>query len=282
MSPELSQKLAAAVDSMPAFPKSVQKILVLTQDINCTPKDLVQVVDKDPVITVKILKVVNSAYYSLPKQVTSINHAVVFLGFNTIKNLALAIAAIGMLPKTNAAGFDIQQYLLHSLATAGIAKKLASNLDNVDPMDAFIAGLLHDFGKVVLAQFMPEEFRTALDISQREGSSLHLTLQQNIGVDHAVVGAMLAEKWRFAPHLIESIRHQQGGELKDTGLIASVFAANQISKKLQYGFGGNALVEELPASVAQRLGGNLDQVIAGLGDIDALFEEAQVFARLEG
>jgi len=267
---------------MPAFPKSVQKILVLTQDINCTPKDLVQVVDKDPVITVKILKVVNSAYYSLPKQVTSINHAVVFLGFNTIKNLALAIAAIGMLPKTNAAGFDIQQYLLHSLATAGIAKKLASNLDNVDPMDAFIAGLLHDFGKVVLAQFMPEEFRAALDISQREGSSLHLTLQQSIGVGHAVVGAMLAEKWRFAPHLIEAIRHQQSRELKDTGLIASVFAANQISKKLQYGFGGNAMVEELPASVAQRLGGNLDHVIAGLGDIDALFEEAQVFARLEG
>lgn len=282
MSPELSQKLAAAVDSMPAFPKSVQKILVLTQDINCTPKDLVQVVDKDPVITVKILKVVNSAYYSLPKQVTSINHAVVFLGFNTIKNLALAIAAIGMLPKTNAAGFDIQQYLLHSLATAGVAKKLASSLDDVDPMDAFIAGLLHDFGKVVLAQFMPEEFRTALDTSEREGSSLHRALQQGIGVDHAVVGAMLAEKWRFAPHLIEAIRYQQGSELEDTGLIASVFAANQISKKLQYGFGGNALIEELPAPLAQRLGGNLDHVIAGLGDIDALFEEAQVFARLEG
>lgn len=124
MSPELSQKLAAAVDGMPAFPKSVQKILELTRDVNCTPKDLVQVIDKDPVVTVKILKVVNSAYYSLPKQITSISHAVVYLGFNTIKNLALSIAAIGMLPKDNAAGFDAQQYLLHSLATASIAKQL--------------------------------------------------------------------------------------------------------------------------------------------------------------
>ena len=97
MSPELSQKLAAAVDGMPAFPKSVQAILDLTRDVNCTPKDLVQVIDKDPVVTVKILKVVNSAYYSLPKQIASVNHAVVFLGFNTIKNLALGIAAIGML-----------------------------------------------------------------------------------------------------------------------------------------------------------------------------------------
>ena len=69
MTPELSQKLAAAVDRMPAFPKSVQKILELTRDVNCSPKDLVQVIDKDPVLTVKILKVVNSAYYSLPKQI---------------------------------------------------------------------------------------------------------------------------------------------------------------------------------------------------------------------
>ena len=114
MSPELSKKLATAVDGMPAFPKSVQKILELTRDVNSTPNDLVQVIDKDPVVTVKVLRVVNSAYYSLPKQITSINHAVVYLGFNTIKNLALSIAAIGMLPASNEAGFDGQQYLIHS------------------------------------------------------------------------------------------------------------------------------------------------------------------------
>jgi putative nucleotidyltransferase with HDIG domain len=281
MSPELSQKLAAAVDGMPAFPKSVQKILELTRDVNCTPKDLVQVIDKDPVVTVKILKVVNSAYYSLPKQITSINHAVVYLGFNTIKNLALGIAAIGMLPKSNAAGFDVQQYLLHSLATAGIAKQLATALDDADPMDCFIAGLLHDFGKVVFAQFMPEEFRQALEISQRDGTSLHQALRQIIGVDHAVVGAMLVEKWRFAPRLIETIQNQHGSDLKDTDMIACVFAANQISKKMNFGFGGNTCIEELSPAMAKRLGGNLDQVIARLGDLAALFEEAKVFSRLE-
>jgi len=282
MSPELSQRLAAAVDDMPAFPKSVQKILDLTRDVNCTPKDLVQVIDKDPVLTVKILKVVNSAYYSLPKQVTSISHAVVFMGFNTIKNLALGIAAIGMLPKSNAAGFDVQQYLLHSLATAGIAKQLASDLDSADPMDCFIAGLLHDFGKVVFAQFMPEEFRQALELSQRDGSSLHQALHQTIGADHALVGAMLVEKWRFAPPLVEAIRNQHGSNLKDTDMIACVFAANQISKKLQFGFGGNACIEALPPAIARRLGGNLEAVIARLGDLSALFEEAQIFSRLEG
>ena len=280
MSPELSQKLAAAVDAMPAFPKSVQRILELTRDVNSTPKDLVEVIDKDPVVTVKILKVVNSAYYSLPKQITSIGHAVVYLGFNTIKNLALSIAAIGMMPKENASGFDVQQYLLHSLATAGLAKQLATRVDDADPMDCFIAGLLHDFGKVVFAQFMPEQFKDALRSSQNTGTSLHSALQHTIGVDHVVVGAMLVEKWRFAPHLIETIRHQHPANFKDTDMIACVFGANQISKKLSFGFGGNPYIDEFPKAVQTRLGGTMDEVITSLGDLAPLFNEAKLFAKL--
>ena len=279
MTPELSQKLAAAVDRMPAFPKSVQRILELTRDVNCSPKDLVQVIDKDPVVTVKILKVVNSAYYSLPKQITSISHAVVYMGFNSVKNLALSIAAIGMLPKVSVAGFDVQRYLLHSLSTAGIARQLASRVDGADPTDCFIAGLLHDFGKVVFAQFMPVEFRQALEMCQRDQSSLHLALRESIGVDHAVVGAMLVEKWRFAAPLVETIGHQYGPDVTDTAMVACVFAANQISKKLEFGFGGNPLVEELPPALALRLGGSLDEVIASLGDLGKQYEEAQAFAK---
>jgi putative nucleotidyltransferase with HDIG domain len=280
MSPELSQKLAAAVDGMPAFPKSVQRILELTRDVNSTPKDLVEVIDKDPVVTVKILKVVNSAYYSLPKQITSIGHSVVYLGFNTIKNLALSIAAIGMLPKDNESGFDVQQYLLHSLATAGLAKQLASKAKDADAMDCFIAGLLHDFGKVVFAQFMPAEFKAALERCQKDGSSLHQALNEVIGADHVVVGAMLVEKWRFAPNLIETIRYQHTADFRDTDMIACVFAANQISKKLNFGFGGNPCIEEFPASVQKRLGGTLEEVILSLGDLNPLFEEAKIFAKL--
>lgn len=280
MSPELSQKLADAVDRMPAFPKSVQRILELTRDINCAPKDLVQVIDKDPVVTVKVLRVVNSAYYSLPKQITSINHAVVYLGINTIKNLVLGIASIGMLPAENAAGFDSQQYLIHSLTTASISKQLALRLGNADPMDCFIAGLLHDFGKVVFAQFMPKEFRKALDSSQWNETSLHLALREIIGVDHAVVGAMLVEKWRFPSDLIETIRHQYSPELTDTPMMACVFAANQISKKLGLGFGGNPAIEELPPTIAQRLGGTLDEVILSLGDLAPVLAEANMLAKI--
>lgn len=277
MSSELAHKLAAAVDGMPAFPQSVQRILELTRDMNCSPKDMVQVIEKDPLMTVKVLRVVNSAHYGLPNKVTSIGHSVVYLGFNTIKNLALGIAAIGMLPKINIGGFDSQQYLLHSLATASIAKQLAFRLHDVDPMDCFIAGLLHDFGKVVFAQHMPTEFRKALEISMWHESALHLALREVIGADHAVVGAMLVEKWRFAPNLVETIRSQFDADPPDTSMVACVFAANQISKKLKLGFGGNMVVEPLPPSVARRLGGNLDDTIASLGDVRALHDNSMIF-----
>ncbi|MBZ0090996.1 MAG: HDOD domain-containing protein [Sulfuricellaceae bacterium] len=281
MSPELEQKLAAAVEKMPAFPKSVQKILELTRDSNCEPKDLVQVIEKDPVITVKVLKVLNSAYYSLPKKITSINQSVVYLGFNTIKNMALSITAIGILPKRNEAGFDVQQYLLHSLTTAAIAKKLAERFDDTDPMDSYIAGLLHDFGKVVFAQFMPEEFKTALEESRQSATPLHRVLHRSIGADHTVVGSMLAEKWQFSPHLIAAIRHHHSPLLNDGNLMACVFAANEISKKMEFGFSGNPCVEELPSTLAARLGGSLDEVIASLGDLTPLYDEAKLYSQVE-
>jgi HD-like signal output (HDOD) protein len=127
---------------------------------------------------------------------------------------------------------------------------------------------------------MPNEFKAALTISQTNGTSLHAALQQTIGADHVIVGAMLVEKWRFAPHLVETIRHQHVSDFRDTDMIACVFGANQISKKLKFGFGGNPCIDEFPASVQKRLGGNMDEVIASMGDLNALFEEAKIFAKL--
>jgi putative nucleotidyltransferase with HDIG domain len=280
MSPELADKLTKAIDTMPGFPRSVQRILVMTRDMNCSPKELIHVIEQDPLMTVKVLKVVNSAYYSMPTQVTSISHAVVYLGLNTIKNVALGIATIGVLPSIHIGGFDSQQYLLHSLATAVIAKKLAQRVNDADPMDCFVAGLLHDFGKIVFAKSMPQEFRKALEYAQWHGTSLHQALRTVVGVDHAVVGAMLIEKWHFAPRLVETIRNQGGDAVLDNGMVACVFAANQISKKLGLGFGGNPFVEPLPPTVVLRLGGSLDDVIASLGRVTDLLEDSKVFIRV--
>ena len=280
MNPVLAEKLISAVDRMPAFPKNVQELLALTRNMDCSPKDVVLVIEKDPVLTVKILRVINAAYFNLSRPITSINHAVIFLGFNTIKNLSLGVAAIGILPSHNAADFDAQQCLLHSLSCAGIAQQLALRVADVDPMDCYLAGLLHDFGKLVLAQYFPDEFRQALAHSQSNATSLHLSLREIMGIDHSSIGAMLVEKWRFPEKLVESIRYQYGPELKDTAMIACVFTANQISKKMAFGFAGNSCVEELPAAIVKRLGGNLTEVLTSLGDLTLIHEEAKKFSRM--
>lgn len=280
MRADLAQTLAAAMDRMPAFPHSVQRVLALTRDMQCSPRALVHVVENDPLMAVRVLRVVNSAYYGLPQKVTSIGHAVVYLGLNTIKNLALGIAAIGVLPKVSVGGFDSHQYLLHSLSTAGISKQLAVIGGGVDPMDAFIAGLLHDFGKVVFAQHFPREFSRALEYSQWHETSLHTALQEVMGIDHAKVGAMLLQRWNFAPSLIEAVGCQSGDPEPRTMLALCVFTANQVSKQLQLGSGGNPYIAPLPAAAMARFGGDLDAVIARLGDVHALLEQLQVFTHL--
>lgn len=281
-SAELSKKLSSAVEKMPAFPKSVQRILELTRDINCQPKELVMVIEKDPVMTMKLLRLLNSAYYSFPKEITSVNQSVVYLGLNTVKNMALSFAAMGSLPQQNETGFDMQQYLVHSLTTASIARILCQKFskDDTDPADCYLAGLLHDFGKVVFAQFMPAEFKMALTLSKEQSISLHLAEQQMIGTDHTVVGGMLVERWQFPKRLTNNISNHHNVTDADSTVLNCLFAANQISKQLSLGYAGDNIIEEFPPALLEFFGGSLQDVIVKLGDISQLSSEAQVFAQV--
>ncbi len=266
---------------MPAFPKSVQRILELSRDINCSPKDLVAVIEKDPVMTMKLLRVLNSAYYSFPKQITSVNQSVVYLGLNTIKNMALSFAALGALPQNNAAGFDMQRYLLHSLITASLARLVSQKFKvaDADPTDCYLAGLLHDFGKVVFAQFMPEEFRQALQKSDGEQISLRAAELAVIGSDHTVVGAMLVEKWQFPSGISTLIREHHVPPTSATGVAPCLFIANQVSKQLGFAAPGHSAVEAMPPELVEHFGADMAAVIDTLGDITKLVEEAQVYAQ---
>lgn len=279
-SSDLGRRLSEAVERMPAFPKSVQRVLELTRDINCAPKELVSVIEKDPVMTIKILKALNSAYYNFPKKITSVNQSVAYLGLNTVKNLALRFAAIGILPKRNGAGFDIQRYLLHSLLTASLAKQLCQKIPDTDSLDAYIAGLLHDFGKVVFAQFLPGEFKLALERSQAEERPLFAVEDEVIGADHTVVGSMLAEKWQFPKALIECIRHHHDME-GDLPVRDCLVVADEIAKAVGAGEDPAAIDREIPDHVAARWGDSYAEVVRRIGDINNLMEEAQFFAQIE-
>jgi putative nucleotidyltransferase with HDIG domain len=281
ISAELSKKLSDAVENMPAFPKSVQRILELSRDINCPPKELVSVIEKDPVMTMKLLRILNSAYYSFPKQITSVNQSIVFLGLNTIKNMALSFAVIGALPQQNAAGFDMQRYLMHSLLSASLARVLCQkfNKDGTDAGDCNLAGLLHDFGKIVFAQNMPADFRKALSYSAENSVPLHVAEQHIIGVDHSVVGAMLVERWQFPKNLCDAIRHHHDTTSPNSTLHNCLYVADRLSKHKALGNGNSEIENELPAAIAARFGGNIDEIVVQLGDLSNIVAEAHAFAQ---
>ncbi len=281
ISAQLSKQLSVAVEKMPAFPKSVQRILELSRDINCSPKELVYVIEKDPVMTMKLLHILNSASYSLPKQITSIAQSIVFLGLNTIKNIALSFAVIGTLPKENVGGFDMQRYLTHSLLTASLARILCQkfNQDGTDAGDCNLAGLLHDFGKIVLAQSMPEEFKNALAYSQEHNVSLHSAETHIIGVNHSVVGAMLMERWNFPPNICDVIRHHHDEKLPNSTMQHCLYVADQLSKYPSIDNNRSVAMAEFPAAVAARFGCNRAEIIVRLGDISNVIAEAQAFAQ---
>jgi putative nucleotidyltransferase with HDIG domain len=277
---DLTKRLSDAVEKMPAFPKSVQRILELSRDINCKPKDLVAVIEKDPVMTVKLLRILNSAYYSFPNPITSVHQSVVYLGINTIKNIALTFATAGVLPAENDAGFDIQRYLMHSLTTATLSRTLCQRYGSgADPTDCQLAGLLHDFGKVVLAQFMATEFKEAMSLSDAEGIPLHDAERRVLGADHSLVGAMLAEKWQFPKLLSDAIRNHHSDTPWDNAMLSCLFVADLISKRLTQGDHGNRTGEELPPHLQERLGGTLAEIVASLGDLDKVRQEAESFVQ---
>jgi len=282
MDEKLQKRLVGMVESMPAFPQSVQKILELCSDMDCAPKDLVKVVEHDPVMTVKMLKMVNSAFFGLRNNIISINHALVYLGLNTVKNMALGIATVGMLKKFDYPRFNSSDFLLHSLLVAAVARKIGEIMpqDEHDATDFFIAGLLHDFGKIVLFQFMRDEFCRALDLAHSAGTSLKDAEVEIVGVDHSEVGAMLGEYWTLPVELIACIRehHYLQGDL--SLLTDCVVGANQAVKHLEIGYSGNPVSGFLSERTQQRLGMSFDELIINLGDLSEDVQKARIFMQL--
>lgn len=275
--------MLAAVDRMPAFPESVRHVLRLTSDVNCSQKELVEVIKTDPVFTLKILRLVNSAYFGISREITSINHASVYLGLNTLKNVAVGLAAVGAIPSRNVAGLDMGAFWLHSLAVAVCTRMLGERLgvSRDESGDYFAAGLLHDIGKVVFALYLPDEFSRALDKAVDPGTSLQQSEAGVFGVDHAEIGDLLGEKWALPPELRDAVaRHHAPLSGASSQLVDCVFAANQICKHLAFGFAGDHVVEPFPDAVAGRFGKDLAGLVDDLDTLDEEVERARVFIKL--
>jgi HD-like signal output (HDOD) protein len=270
------------VERMPAFPISVHRVVELTSDINADPKELVAIIEHDPVLLMRILKLANSPYFRLSQKITSVNHAVVIVGFNTVKNMALSIAAIGVLRLKTKSGFDMEGFLLHSLSTATIARLFAKNMrvPTKASFDYFLSGLLHDYGKIVFAHFKPLDFQRALIMAREKGIPLHEAEKEIFNIDHAQVGSILGEKWNLPSNLLDVMKTHHSQDCARPLLTDVVSASNQIGKELKIGEGGNPVMEKIPDQITGMFGADVEGIVGALGDVKGEIEQAMVFATM--
>ena len=276
MRQDLLIQLSAAANTVPVFRQSAQRVLALSADTQCKPSDLVNTIYQDPILTLKVLKVVNSPHYNLDHKVTSVEHALVHMGMNPIKNLLLPFTSSREFIEDKSIGFDAHQYLSYLLCTAHLAKHIAITIQHPDPTECFVAGLLHDFGKLLLSQVAPLEFSAALAQSRTTGCSLRDALQNSLQTDYAHLSAHLMEQWKFSAALVQAVRHQHHDPVQNSDMNICVFAAIQISKHLNFGFSGDNCATPFPDTVQHRLGGTLEQVAASLRDLNPLPDDIKM------
>jgi putative nucleotidyltransferase with HDIG domain len=258
---------------MPHFPETFHRIMAVSRDDPHEDKKVVAVLSGDPVITFRVLRVVNSAYFGMAREIGSVEHAVRVLGCNSIRNMVLTFSAVGVLPPRLADSFDVDKFLLHSLTTAHIAEQLARHFKDTGLPEAYTAGLLHDFGQVLLAWTFPTEFAEASAQALAERIPQLQVEKQRFRTDHAQLGAALATRWNFPPALTQSIAgHHQAPE--GQGLGRCLFLANQLPKLLDTDTGAATPLEPLPSEWSADVG-TYENLIGNLPNLEDTVMQAQ-------
>ncbi|MCK4304452.1 MAG: HDOD domain-containing protein [Candidatus Eisenbacteria sp.] len=199
------------IDAVPMLPEMVGKILTMMDDPNISAVQLANVVSKDQSLVSSILRIVNSAYYGLLWRITSVSQAVVLLGFRTIRNLVLAATVMNSFGgRARAGSFNRGEHWRHSIACAAATAVLAKKWKSAPADEAFLTGLVHDIGRVIMDQYFPEEFEEALVLADLEGKALLETEMQIFGLTHAEIGRHVARKWSFPDGIVNGIGDHHG------------------------------------------------------------------------
>ena len=204
--------------SLPSLPAIALQVLELAQQEQVDIAEIARIISKDPALSSKILRTVNSSFYGRSQSISTISHALVILGLQSVKTLVLGFSLVTNLTKTKAKGFQHLSYWRRSIYAATAARTLAAKLDVVQREEVFLAALLMDIGMLVLDQVLGEEYGEI-----NEKSKNHCELATNefaiLKMTHADVGGILTEQWKLPPLLSVPVAfHHRMGEVKDPAL----------------------------------------------------------------
>lgn len=277
------QHIRSFVEKMPSLSTTVGKVLEICSRPDTAPNDLNKVISLDPVLTGQVLKLINSAYYSLVNKVTSLTRAIIMLGLNTVKNLALSTAIIrcvGQAKKSKS--LPIKDFWAHSIGVGVMAKLLAAEqgVPLGEREEYFVAGLLHDLGKIPFGDEYTEVLAQAAKVYQ----PLNLVERELMDFDHEDVGEMIASKWKLNAVLTDAIRHHHAVELaapEHQALVATVALADFYVCLFDIGYAGNRYPDETALPIMLEQCGLSWSTVVGLSPtVDAEISKAEIFLQV--
>lgn len=242
------------IHNLPSLSTVVMELLASINQDDVHVGTLAQTIAQDQALTAKTLRLANSSFYGMTRQITTIQDAIAILGFRTVRSVATTAALIGTFADGPYTRFSLAPFWRHSIAAAVCARELAPYL-NIDPEHAYTAGLLHDIGRLALAtQFAPQYEAT---MAYRTEHDCHLLEAERavLGVDHAQVGHALTQHWKFPQAMQQALaEHHAPNSLAVSALTLVLMAADAIAHALDLSLDADDLVAPVPAGLWQRFG----------------------------
>jgi putative nucleotidyltransferase with HDIG domain len=232
------KKIIDSVDRLSPMPTSVTRVIKALEEPYIGATTISDLIGLDQALAANVLQMANSVVFGYSGNCANLNNAVVRLGFQRIKSLVLGAASFSTLNRS-LVGYRLQQGQLwnHSVSTGTAAQWLSRTLRVENPEEAYVAGLLHDIGKVLLDQYLIVDQNLILVQMQESKKGLWEAEESVFGVDHARIGAMMATKWNFPNNLIEAIQYHHSPSLSyEQGQLASIInVANSFVVRFEVG-----------------------------------------------
>lgn len=269
-----------SIPDIPTLPNIVIEVNKMLQDHDTSIKNLSKVIEKDQGMVTKILRLVNSTFYGFRSRITNIPHAVIILGFNTIRNAVVSVSIIKTFSgEKTFGGFEITDFWGHSIAVAVTSRYLAEQARLDSPDDCFVSGLLHDIGKVVLSQYFTELFDGVWKSIKEDGLSFYEAEQKLLPANHAQIGGHLAKKWQFPVSLIDTITHHHAirKSVANLNQLIIVHAADNIVNSYKVDSGITPVFSAIDPEAKKAMAGQLETVSDWFPNIATEIESACEF-----
>lgn len=248
------------VQQIPTLPGVVSRVTSMIHDPHVSTEQIARIVSRDQALSAKVLKLVNSPFYGFPGRISSVNHALVLLGFNVVKGMLISASVFDMMNRSMVGLWE------HSLGCATLAGIIGRKLDEPDSEEIFICGLLHDIGKVIIQVTHPDKFERIHRFAAAEMIFIREAEERVLGVDHGRIAQWVTSKWNLPRNIAEPItcHHCPGVAKNYSRRTAIVHLANVLIQAAGFGSGGNVFVPPLETGILSILSIDLNFIDSAL------------------